>query len=378
VVGGGGGGGRRSAPVPAMASSPSLPPPLFPPTSHGHECESGCTGSYCMPMGVVIHVLGSVGINIGQNLQALALEQLEESAKAENGLERKPWKSKLWVAGMAIFAIASIITFGALALASASVLVPLESVQFIVNLLFGKFVRKKVVTPRMIVGTVILIGGIACVVAFGPKEGGCFDVGELRAFWAKPAWIAYTVVTFAIAGVMYILWRKLAAARKANVTLIPHAHLAEPLAFTMSAALAGGGQMIVHTKMLAELIELSTSGDLALADGLFWVEVLLTALFGGYWLYRLSQCLGMYDTLLIIPLMQTAFIIFGAIAAGIFYHEFMALPEGPAGYGGVGLYSLGILMTVLGLAFLAPVPSSSVTSKVDGGVDTRMQKEQAL
>lgn len=78
------------------------------------------------------------------------------------------------------------------------------------------------------------------------------------------------------------------------------------------------------------------------------------------------------------PLAQTAFIIFGAIAAGIFYHEFMALPEGPAGYGGVGLYSLGILMTVLGLAFLAPVPSSSVTSKVDGGVDTRMQKEQAL
>ena len=113
-------------------------------------------------------------------------------------------------------------------------------------------------------------------------------------------------MTFAIAGVMYILWRKLAAARKANVTLIPHAHLAEPLAFTMSAALAGGGQMIVHTKMLAELIELSTSGDLALADGLFWVEVLLTALFGGYWLYRLSQCLGMYDTLLIIPLMQVS------------------------------------------------------------------------
>ena len=37
------------------------------------------------------------------------------------------------------------------------------------------------------------------------------------------------------------------------------------------------------------------------------------------WLVRLSQCLSLYDPLFIIPLMQTAFIVFGAIAAGIFF-----------------------------------------------------------
>ena len=55
------------------------------------------------------------------------------------------------------------------------------------------------------------------------------------------------------------------------------------------------------------------------ANWFFWVELLCTSTFGLYWLFRLSQCLVMYDPLFIIPLMQTAFIIFGAVAAGIFF-----------------------------------------------------------
>ena len=96
-------------------------------------CDTGCSGSYCMPLGIIIHVVGSVGINIGQNLQAMGLEALGPS------MMHKPCSSKLWVIGMTTFIIASLVTFGALALASASVLVPLESIQFVVNLIFGKF-----------------------------------------------------------------------------------------------------------------------------------------------------------------------------------------------------------------------------------------------
>ena len=59
-----------------------------------------------------------------------------------------------------------------------------------------------------------------------------------------------------------------------------------------------------------------------LADGLFWIELLLVTGFGIFWFYRLTVCLGMYDPLFIIPLMQACFIVFGAIAGGIFFHEF--------------------------------------------------------
>ena len=68
-------------------------------------------------------------INLGQNLQALGLERLGDGAL------QRPCNSKLWVAGMALFIVSSLITFSALALASASVLVPLESIQFLVKYL---------------------------------------------------------------------------------------------------------------------------------------------------------------------------------------------------------------------------------------------------
>ena len=72
--------------------------------------------------------------------------------------------------------------------------------------------------------------------------------------------------------------------------------------------------MIVHTKLLAEMIELMAStGEIVLAGWFFWVELTCVLVFGVYWLVRLTQCLGMYDPLFIIPLMQTAFIIFGAV-----------------------------------------------------------------
>ena len=58
-----------------------------------------------------------------------------------------------------------------------------------------------------------------------------------------------------------------------------------------------------------------------------------------YWLFRLSQCLGLYEPLFIIPLMQTGFIVFGAIAGGIFYKEFDELLENSYA---MPLYILGI------------------------------------
>jgi uncharacterized membrane protein len=310
-------------------------------------------------LGIVIHVVGSVGINIGQNIQAMALDALGDQ-------QHKPWKSKLWVIGMVTFGVSSIVTFGALALASASILVPLESVQFVVNIAFNKIIRKKSITPKMYAGVVMIMAGIALFVIFGPNEGVCFAEPELRGFWTSPTWWVYMIVTFAIALVAYIVWRRYNLATRQGKPMA-YANVVEPAAFTLSSALFGGGQMIVHTKLLAELLELNAAaGELALANWFFWLELFLTALFGIYWLFRLSQCLGMYDPLFIIPLMQTAFIIFGAIAGGIYFQEF-ALMVGAHSY---VLYTVGILFSVGGLCLLASgVPPPNVPNKVPSGLD---------
>ena len=255
-------------------------------------------------------------------------------------------------------------TFGALALAPAGILVPLESVQFVVNIAFNRIVRGKAITLKMVLGVVLVMAGIGLFVAFGPNEDGCFDEASLRSKWTGTGWHIYLAISFSLAAIFYVTWRWYASSKKQQRTLFAHGTM-EPVMYTLSSALFGGGQMIVHTKVMAELIELGTFTDpdgeskvflgardlspsiptghtslhptaLALspphrsltpshpptsppANWFFWVELLCTSTFGLYWLFRLSQCLVMYDPLFIIPLMQTAFIIFGAVAAGIFF-----------------------------------------------------------
>lgn len=315
------------------------------------SCASGCTLAACTIAGVVIHVLGSVGINIGQNLQALAIANGEVPGCGGS--------SKMWKIGMALFAVASIITFSALALASASILVPLESIQFIVNIAFNGIVRKKKITLKMYTGTAVIIGGVVLVVLFGTNEeaqaAACYTEAQLREYWTEPAWWVFLISSLIVAAVTYVVWRIYEKAGREKRQLPYHSFM-EPVMFTLSSALFGGGQMVVHTKLLAELLELSgATGDVAMADWFFWVELIIVIVSGGYWLFRLTQCLGMFDPLLIIPLMQTAFMILGAIAGGIFFKEFDHLEQHPAGAQIAWImYIFGILCSVAGLFLIAP------------------------
>lgn len=214
---------------------PSIPPPVAP-----EVCDSGCSSALCKPLGVIIHIVGSVGINIGQNLQALALSKMDKQQAM------RPHKSKLWVIGMAVFAVSSIVTFGALALAPASVLIPLESVQFIVNIAFNKIVCKKRVGTKMYAGIVIIIVGIALIVLFGHGEAACYTAAELRGFWLEPEWWVYVIISFGAAAFFYVVWRRYRHARMlASEGLgkeLPHGRAVEPVAFSLSSALFGGGQ----------------------------------------------------------------------------------------------------------------------------------------
>lgn len=81
-------------------------------------------------VGVVMGVFGSIGINVGQNLQAAGIQKLPEESR------HKPQKSRQWRLGLGIFITFSMLNFAALALAPASVLTPLESIQFVTNVVY--------------------------------------------------------------------------------------------------------------------------------------------------------------------------------------------------------------------------------------------------
>ena len=312
------------------------------------DCSPGCTGPICLVLGILLDVIGSVGINIGQNLQAMAL--------SAGG---KPGTSKLWNFGLLLFLSSTLLALGALSLAPASILVPIESVQFVSNAVFGRVVRKRTITPKMMVGTASIILGIALVIIFGTDHDAkvaCYTEASLIKKWQRPEWWGFLIVCASLSLASYVVWR---VYRKAGASLpprrLPLHQWVEPIAFTIAAALFGGGQVVAHAKVLAELVEMSAAtGQAALADWFFWVEVCVLLVFGVYWLVRLSQCLGLYDPLFIIPLMQTCFIIFGLIAAGIFVQEFDHMATSEFGAAAWPCYVLGILMAVAGLYLIAP------------------------
>jgi len=116
--------------------------------------------------------------------------------------------------------------------------------------------------------------------------------------------------------------------------------------------------MIVHSKAVAELFELQTSGVLIFASWYFYLEFSLLSVTGCIWLYKMNESLGLYDPLFIIPLMQSSYILFGVISGGIFFQEFAGLHNGPAAEGGWVLFILGMVMILFGLYLIAPEPSA--------------------
>ena len=53
--------------------------------------------------------------------------------------EIPPAESRIWVIGTTIFLSGSFLNFGSYAFAASNLLAPLESIQFVTNILFAKF-----------------------------------------------------------------------------------------------------------------------------------------------------------------------------------------------------------------------------------------------
>ena len=139
------------------------------------ESGDGCAktlGPSSVVIGIAIALAASVGINLGQNLQALGLQSSPAAAK-------NPCSSKIWVVGLVIFITGSLLNFAAFSFAAASVVVPIEAVQFVTNVLFSKFVNKAVVTRRQWLGTSLAVLGTVFTCVFGPNgilfSGSHFD-----------------------------------------------------------------------------------------------------------------------------------------------------------------------------------------------------------
>ena len=173
----------------------------------------------------------------------------------------------------ASFAIASIVNFGAFGFAPASVLAPLESIQFVTNLLFARFVSKKAVSPRMVVGVAMIVSGTVLSIIFGPNQVANFSIDELKRFWRMTAWLVYLCLIGVVALTCLAIH---SAYERAALRGSPRPRdgLVRPVTFALSSALAGS-MCVVQAKSMSELVELVLTDGLGhvLGDWLFWYNV---------------------------------------------------------------------------------------------------------
>ena len=324
--------------------------------AQGNATAAGLNATACKelpawgkPLGIALGTVASVGINIGQNLQADGIRTLPEQFR-----ETQPFKSRTWVIGQAVFISFSIINFAALGFAEASVLVPLESIQFVTNVAYSRVVHKATAPPRMLLGVALAVCGTVLSVVFGAKGSSCHSQAQLEWPWRSGVgWWLWCGISVVVGGVC--LWLNGVYTRKVKEGQKPWGYeFVGPITFTLSSALLGGSQMIVQSKVFSELLAMLFQGDYgAWVSWLGWVALVLVVACGIIWVVRLTKCLGLYDPLLILPLMVATYILFGGIAGGIYFREFDTLHLGFAGVWGWPLYVGGLVCVIIGLYCIA-------------------------
>jgi len=313
-------------------------------------------------LGILLGISASVGINVGNNVQALGLAQQQKAGEEK--------RNKLFWFGTWTFVLASIVNFAAFGLAPAAVLAPLESVQFVSNLLFARFVNHMNVTRRMVGGSSLIVFGTILAIAFGPSRVLQFSVDDLVGFWTGTDWVVYLILNFSLFLVtqsLHIVYERADVAGKD----LPYAATIRPVTFGLSSALLGS-HCVVQAKCMSELFEIFLlEPGCILAHWFFYMTLILLFFFLYQWLTRLSIALRKYNPIFIIPLLQSNYILFSTVTGGIFFTEFTQLTEV-----GWGCFFTGILIMFIGLYFLAPVtsPEDEEDAKVhpdpDGGSST--------
>lgn len=255
-------------------------------------------------LGIMLGILASIGINVGNNVQALGLAK-----QAHDGSEKH---NRLFWMGTATFAIASIVNFAAFGLAPAAVLAPLESVQFPCNLLFARFVNHVEVTRRMVAGSSLIVFGTSLAVMAGPKGIAQFSSEDLVDLWGESQWLIYLSLNASLAAGTQFAHVMYDRAKRAGVPY-KNSHIKLPLTFAISSALAGS-HCVVQAKSMSELFEIfMNSPGCVLTHWFFYYTLVLLIIFLTIWLSRLNSALTKYDPLFIIPLLQSNYILLSTL-----------------------------------------------------------------
>ena len=337
-------------------------------------------------IGVILIIVGSLGNNLGNNLVSLAHEQKRETVKNEARIKRaiskceakenseplkiaesesaktqavsitgnesqKPKHGDYRVIGTIIFILGNLFTFGSFGFGAQSLLASLESIQFVSNLFFAKYVHNEVVSNRMLVATLSIVGGNVMVVIFADHEAVLLTSNQMiHEYVTNTIYQGYMIaagIVFAITHYTYSHYYHSRVILRRPL-LWNHSFM-EPFCYAASSAIIGT-QAVLNSKCMAILIQVTITGKQNEFTTWYIYFILgIWLILVAYWLNRLDNGLMMYPPLFIIPVMQVFFVFFAIICGGLYFQEFLEFTV----FQFIG-FSIGVAMILSGVYGLAP------------------------
>ena len=323
-------------------------------------------------IGVLLIIAGSLGNNLGNNLVSLDHSQKREEkikhsessrsdSADESGLslddcnlvdgDPGPKKKSYRITGTLIFVFGNLFTFASFGFGAQSLLASLESVQFVSNLVFAYYIHKEVVSTRMILATLSIVGGNILVVIFAEHEAEeLTSDGMINLYITNQIYWIYLVIAFIVYLITNATYLKYYHSRVVlRKPLLWNHNFVEPFCYACSSAIVGT-QAVLNSKCMAMLIK-ATTDNKKNEFTFYYIYIILATwlLLVSYWLNRLDKGLELFPPLFIIPVMQVFFVFFAIICGGLYFQEFLKFSTTQF----IGFIA-GVLMILSGVYGLAP------------------------
>jgi len=322
--------------------------------SGGDDDENAVPGGeLAWVYGVIFMAIGSILNNLGNNLMSLGhleqrnieslhLKRTESDLQSQASVSSKDELEKLdkeiaevekkgtwWLTGTIVFIIGALLAFLSFGFAAQSLLAALESIQFISNVFFHKYVHGLEITNRIIYCTVTIVVGNMFVVLFASHASIQLNARDITYVYANNTnyhvFLIVSGVFWFLAHGTYLYYQSY---RQAGMKLWRHSKV-EPFCFVVSATLIGT-QSVLHAKNLSMLMQLCIAGDNQFASyhaGTLWGTLTGWIVTAVIYVQRINKGLSMYPCLFFIPTMTVCFCFFTIVCGGIFFDEFKGQSE---------------------------------------------------
>jgi drug/metabolite transporter (DMT)-like permease len=367
--------------IPATDDVPDTPPPSTGGGSNSSGNSSSSNSSStdstdeCFGLGYSgpSYYLWAIGLGLAVGfsfLNAIALN-LQKLSMRRHGEDAPVVTQPLWLLGFSMTLVGSLMDFVALGLAPASLLAPLAALSLVWNMVAAPCFLGERLGRRQIAATLIIFCGAVVTVVFSSHTSPAYSLEVLVALFLRPSMRIYTIVMPSVImlfmAAVEVVELMPPERREGNRTL----SMVHMLGYAGAAGVTGG-QSILFAKAAMELCKAAASGVPGIGrSGETYIIVTGLVLCLLVQITYLNGALMYHNSLTVVPVYQAFWIVSGVLGGLVYFDEIK-------GFGALqlGMFCLGIVITIGGVAFLAILahshhqqPKKRAAAEVDADMD---------